>query len=92
MASGDNGVPVRLVEDAGARLVAFDGQIFTLRSPRAFAPGAPVRFSVALESEARALEGRSIGSRRLPDGGFEVRLRAVNLRRADREHLRALLA
>jgi hypothetical protein len=66
--------------------MSFDGNTLTLLSRRAFAPGAPIRFSSFGEVE-RSFEGRTLGSRRVDDGRFEVRLRLVNLRRADRELL-----
>ncbi len=70
-------------EDAEAR--AFDGTILTLLSPRAFAPGSPIRFGVVVDDGERSYEGRAIGSKRVDDNHFEVRMRFVNLRRDDRE-------
>ena len=61
-------------------------------SPRAFAPGSPIRFALVLPDEARPLEGRALGSKRVDNDHFEVRLRFVNLRRADRELLLRELA
>ena len=72
-------------EDAEAR--AFDGAVLTVLSPRAFAPGAPIRFTAATDRDARNFEGRAIGSKRLENAHFEVRMRFVNLRRDDRELL-----
>ena len=72
-------------EEAQAR--SFDGSVFILLSPRAFAPGAPIRFTATRDADLRSFEGRTIGSKRIDDGRFEVRLRFVNLRRADRELL-----
>ena len=72
-------------EDAEAR--TFDGVVFTVWSPRAFAPGAPICFSATAEGDTRHFEGRVMGSKRIDDTHFEVRLRFVNLRRADRELL-----
>lgn len=66
---------------------SFDGRVLALQSPRAFAPGSPIRFSVAIEDETRRFEGRTLGSTRIDERLFEVRLRLVNLRRADRERL-----
>ena len=74
-------------EEAEAR--SFDGNIVTLLSPRAFAPGAPIRFTATTEEGVHHFEGRTIGSKRIDDARFEVRLRFVNLRRADRELLLA---
>jgi hypothetical protein len=72
-------------EDAEAR--AFDGGQFTLWSPRAFAPGAPVRFVARFDEGERPLEGRALGSKRIDEHRFEVRVRFVNLRRDDRQRL-----
>jgi hypothetical protein len=68
-------------------VTAFDGNLLTLLSPRAFAPGSPIRFLVPLHDDLRSFEGRAIGSKRVDPEHFEVRLRFVNLRRSDREAL-----
>ena len=78
---------VRLESGAEAEARACDGNTLTLRSPQAFAPGSPIRFCVVVDEEERNLEGRTIGSRRIDDGRYEVRLRFVNLRRGDRDCL-----
>ncbi len=70
------GESVELLEVTGERVL--------LRSPRAFAPGAPIRFERL--GEEVSLEGRSLGSRRDGDG-FLVRCRLVSLRREQREGL-----
>jgi len=80
-------VKVRLDSGEDALARNFDGAVLTLLSPRAFAPGAPLRFSAAADDGTRRFEGRAIGSKRVEDGHFEVRLRFVNLRRADRDFL-----
>jgi hypothetical protein len=77
-------------EDAEA--LGFDGTTLTMLSPRAYAPGAPIHFSATTDEDARNFEGRAIGSKRVDDGRFEVRMRFVNLRRADRELLSGRLA
>ena len=77
---------LRLDSGEDAHPIRFDGNLLILHSPRAYAPGAPIRFALVLE-EDHPVEGRTIGSKRIDDGVFEVRLRFVNLRRADRELL-----
>jgi hypothetical protein len=72
-------------EEAAA--VSFDGNTLVLRSPKAFAPGSPIRFRTAAADEPRSFEGRTIGSKRVDETLFEVRLRPINLRRADRAFL-----
>jgi hypothetical protein len=85
-------VPVELPDGQPAVLEAFDGRLLVLSSPVAFAPGAPVALRVRLGGEnAPVVEGRSVGSRRLPSGAFQVRLRPVNLRREVRQGLLAAL-
>jgi len=85
-------VKVRLESGEDAEAVAYDGNLLTLRSPRAFAPGAPIRFKTASEENVGSFEGRTIGSKRVDDQCFEVRLRFVNLRRGERELLLRKLA
>jgi hypothetical protein len=72
-------------EDAEAQ--AFEGNLLTFLSPRAFAPGSPVSFAATTDSGARSFEGRAISSKRVDDAHFEVRMRFVNLRRGDRDFL-----
>lgn len=67
--------------------LAFDGNLMTLTSPVAFAPGSPIRFTSVGEHGHRSFEGRALGSKRLEGEQFEVRLRLVNLRRENRELL-----
>ena len=82
---------LRLDSGEDAEACAFDGNIFALLSPRAFAPGSPIRFMAIFEDDERPLEGRVLGSKRIDDGRFEVRLRFVNLRREDRKRLAATI-
>lgn len=83
---------VSLETGEAARASSFDGGLLVLSSPRAFAPGAPVRFAAVLEGVGRRFEGRSLGSTRRNDAGFEVRVRLVNLTRGNRIALTAALA
>lgn len=78
-----------VVLESGERgaLVSFDGAVLLLRSPKAFAPGSPIGFRTNAADEPRGFEGRTIGSKRVDEGVFEVRLRPINLRRADRAFL-----
>lgn len=83
---------IRLEGGEGAKAQTFDGSLLIFRSPRAFAPGAPIRFTVTTGGGARDFEGRAIGSRRIDGAHFEVRMRFVNLRREDRSIWSALPA
>jgi hypothetical protein len=72
--------------------IAWDGTVFVFRSPRAFAPGAPIRLSLALGEHTVELELKAIGSRRGEgESQFVVRGRAMNLRREARARLDAAL-
>ncbi len=65
--------------------VDFSGEILEVLSARPFAPGAPV----SIEVDGTSLQGKSLGSKRQPDGRFHVRMRMINLRRAHRVFLLA---
>jgi hypothetical protein len=69
---------------------AFAGGVLTLVLPRAYAPGAPMRFTVEGPGGPVALTGKTMGSRRRDDGRFTVRVRLTNLRRAERDALEAM--
>ena len=84
-------VKVRLDSGEEAEARAFDGALLTLWSPRAFAPGAPILFTATTEGDTRNFEGRALGSKRVAEVQFEVRMRFVNLRREDRELLEQTL-
>jgi hypothetical protein len=71
--------------------LAFDGNLLKLRSPIAFAPGSPIRFNATGAYGERNFEGRVIGSKRVDEHWFEVRMRLVNLRREDRALLLSTL-
>lgn len=77
-----------------ATLLQFAGETLCFEGPRALAPGAPVVLEVARPEGPLTIEGRSLGSRRsAPDATrFEIRARLVNMRKADREWLAAVLA
>lgn len=78
---------LRLESGHDALGLRFDGKLLKLTSPLAFAPGSPIRFTAIVEAGERSFEGRVLGSKRMDEQGFEVRLRLVNLRRDDRELL-----
>ncbi|MFO0696106.1 MAG: hypothetical protein U0230_21260 [Polyangiales bacterium] len=74
-----------------AELVAFDGNHLSFRTPRAFAPGAPVELRFELSGAPLAVQAKAHGSKREPDGLFVVRGRTIGQRREDREALLAAL-
>ncbi|MCB9592167.1 MAG: hypothetical protein H6719_05490 [Sandaracinaceae bacterium] len=84
-------LPVTFPDGRGEAL-SFTGENLACALSRAFAPGAPLELSVALEGdEALSLRGKTIGSKRRADGRFDVRLRLLSLRREEREALRRAL-
>lgn len=83
---------VRLTSGEPAIAKRLEDNLLTLHSPKAFAPGSPISFEAASEEPKRAFEGRTIGSKRIDEATFEVRLRLVNLRREDRLFLEQRIA
>ena len=79
--------------ESGA-VVAWDDAVLVFSSPRAFAPGAPIKLSLSLSlaDSPADLELKAIGSRRAEgEVLFQVRARAMNLRRELRLRLDAAL-
>jgi len=80
-------VNLELEGGAQAEALRLEGGRLHLTSPQAFAPGTPVHLTLRSADGDAVIEGRSQGSKRRPDGRFDVRLRLVNLTRALRERL-----
>jgi len=74
------------------RVTAFSGERLSLVAEGAFAPGAPLRLRVRSGERSEDIEGKSLGSKRLSDGGYRLDLRVFNLRRAQREWLCAVIS
>jgi hypothetical protein len=68
------------------------GEIVSLVSPKAFAPGQPLTFTLAAELAGVEFQAKSLGSKRRADGQFDLRVRLVNLSRSSRERLTAILS
>ena len=83
---------LRLSSGEPVRATRFEASVLTLHSPKAFAPGSPIAFETVSDAPERAFEGRTIGSKRIDDATFEVRLRLINLRREERRFLAERLA
>ena len=85
-----SGLEVALTLSTGEQgsVVSWDGGMLVFRSPRAFAPGAPVKLALTLPDGPADVELKAIGSRR-GEGEvlFVVRARAMNLRREVRVRL-----
>lgn len=71
------------------KLVAFDGKLFRFLSGEAYAPGQRLALTVEL-APPFTLELKSLGSVKRADGSFEVRARALTLRREARAALAAI--
>jgi hypothetical protein len=82
---------VRLESGEEGEAAKLQSNVLTLLVPRAFAPGSPIRFVLFFDADERAFEGRTLGSKRVSAGCFEVRLRFVNLRKSERELLMSRL-
>lgn len=64
---------------------SFDGKLLVFESPRAFAPGNPLK--VRVETPSLTLELKSIGSRKRAEGVFEVRARVMTMPKEVRDAL-----
>jgi len=84
--------PSAAVRIAGAHdgeLLELAGLQLRLRSPKAFPPGQPLTLQLAPDV---TLEARTIGSKRLDEVSFELRVRLINMRKETREALERALA
>jgi hypothetical protein len=80
-----SGLPVKISGEHSGAITGIEGQVVSLSSPKAFPPGQPLVFT--LTESALHLEARTIGSKRLATGDFELRVRLINLRKDTREAL-----
>jgi len=80
------------LEVAGGRGEArsFDGEFLLASVDSPIAPGTPLRIELGI-GEGLSVEARCVGSRRQPDGSYEVRFRLVSLRREARLVIRSTL-
>lgn len=83
-------IEVGLATAGTAVATGLQGEIVALISPKAFAPGQPLTFTLPAEHGAAEIQGKSLGSKRRADGRFDVRVRLVNIHRSMRERLVAL--
>jgi hypothetical protein len=74
------------------RALGYAGGMLRLACERAHPPGEPLTLTLRLAEGELALQGKSAGSKRRPDGGFDVALRLTSLRREQRAQLEALWA
>jgi len=79
-------VPLRDRHGDTLELMRFDGKQFELVGPRAFAPGQPLVLEMSLGPGYR-LELKSTGSKKRPDGRFDIRARATTLAKGARDAL-----
>lgn len=87
-------IEVELPSGESARGVAWRDDVLALICPNAFAPGQPIELKASHEGSAQTvtLVGKSGGSKRRPDGAFDVKLRIHSLRREQRAWLDAAFA
>lgn len=78
---------IEVAQGGEGEALTLTGEALHIVIDRAYAPGAPISMSVFLPDETLALQGRTIASKRRPDGRFDVRLRLVNLTREARSRL-----
>jgi hypothetical protein len=81
---------VARIDDVTGEAIGFAREIVSLALPRAFAPGTPVRGSIAIDGVEIAIDARVLASKRRDDGRHDVRARLVSLRRDDRLRLETL--
>lgn len=90
-APAEPGHPLLLADGERGRAVAYAEGILHLVSERPHPPGQPLTFSLRLPDGAElALQGKSANSKLRHDGGFDVRLKLVSLRREQRAALEQL--
>lgn len=85
-------IEVVLPSGEKARAIEWKPDLLSLICPSAFAPGQPVELKVQTSAgETLSLIGKSGGSKKRPDGAFDVKLRLHSLRREQRAWLDATL-
>jgi hypothetical protein len=77
-------VRVRIAGAHDGTLLELVGLQLRLRSPKAFPPGQPLTLQLPPDV---TLEARTIGSKRLDEDGFELRVRLINLSKDTRAAL-----
>jgi hypothetical protein len=81
---------LRVREGGEGEALRLEGEVLHTVIDRAFAPGAPLGITLAVGDASLALAVKTIGSKRRDDGRFDVRLRLTNVRREEREILKAI--
>ena len=71
-------------------LVGVQGEKIEVRSERAYPPGAPLQLELHVGDSALCLRGKSLGSRRVDETRFALKVRLVSLSRSERESLAEL--
>jgi hypothetical protein len=77
------------IAGAEGNAISFEGEFLVAVVSKPFAPGTPLRGTIVVGESEIGIEGRATGSKRTPEGTFEVRARVINLRKVDRERLEA---
>ncbi len=86
-----NANEVRFATGGEGEALALDGDMLRLVSSLAFAPGTPLVFAAGSGDEQLELSGKTRSCKRRADGRFDLTVRLVDLRRAQRVALKRLL-
>jgi hypothetical protein len=89
--SNVEGIDARLNDDTPCTLLSRDGEFIKLVTSIALPPGRPTQVHVPDDQGLLNVPCRCVGSRKLQDERFEVRLRIQNLRKDERARLHTLL-
>jgi hypothetical protein len=84
-------VAVRFAPEGEGEAVGLDNEMLRLISSQAFAPGTPLAFTVVAGDEQLELSGKTRSCKRRADGRFDLGVRLVDLRRAERKTLQRML-
>lgn len=76
-------------DDVAAAAVGFAGLVLHVVAGKAYPPGRPLSLVLDADGNPLALAGRCIGSKRRPEGSYDVRVRLTNLTRPARLRLEA---
>jgi hypothetical protein len=87
-------MPVLFKVSAGeeGEVQGFSDPVLSLSCNKAFSPGRPICFKLLSDQGELTLQGKTIGSKRQLDDRFEIRVKVINLRRAEKELLLALFS
>ena len=86
-----SGHPLQLPDGEQGRALDYTDGVLHIVCERAHPPGEPLALTLRPDEGAElGLQGKCVGSKRREDGGFDVRLKLVSLRREQRAALEEL--